>query len=456
MQQNPWRALCVVLTIALMTLVACTSDSNDGSGQDPNNNAPNNDAPNNDVSNNDTPSTALLDEALGCEPNPGNGVAPGDDLLKVTLDAPDAICNDGSPAVIFVRRAANEENQNNWVFHLQGGGGCGGADCAQRWCGRNEKMTSTATPPGMVGKGIMRRSPQNTLGDANQVFLYYCSSDNWSGRATDAVIPATEDTPDFRLHFRGDAIHNAALDALEAGVTSDDGTVQMPPFEGDGFALWTGTSGGCHGVAHTADRFAARASTQGFSPFIVCDANYGANPEFLPDGPPLEAFLEERAGRFELTDQFANANRDQSCMEALSDDPFLCDLPGYVLGNHVTQAPLFIRMDLADPSISDSYLAAGFSIEEFAQGVRASLLAASQSQGTETPPRPVAVYGPACQQHVGLTNDDWFLEATVNVNGAEVTFHDAVVAWMGGRDVVAVDTTPPSLSTCSTTTDETD
>jgi hypothetical protein len=44
----------------------------------------------------------------------------------------------------------------------------------------------------------------------------------------------------------------------------------------------------------------------------------------------------------------------------------------------------------------------------------------------------------------------------VNVDGDPITFHDAVVAWLGGRDVVGVDTVPPTLSTCLETTDETD
>jgi len=323
-------------------------------------------------------------------------------------------------------------------------------------------MTSTGTPPGILGKGINYRSEgddpefQNDLGDANQVFLYYCSSDNWAGQATDAVIPGEGDTPSFRLHFRGEAIHNAVLDALEEGVTSDDGTVTMPKFEGDGYALWTGTSGGCHGVAHTADRFAARAKSQGFSPFIVCDANFGASPETLPEGPALEAFLADRAERFLLTDQYANAKRDASCMEALADDPFLCELAGYVLANHVVDAPLFVRMDLGDSNISSGYLDAGFSSAQFAQGVRESLLKAAAGEGVETPPRPVGVYGPACQQHVGLTDNQWFFVASVAVGENDVTFHDAVVAWMGGLDAVAVDTVPPSLSSCEAVTDATE
>ena len=302
----------------------------------------------------------------------------------------------------------------------------------------------------------MSRNDKNMLGNANQVFMYYCSSDNWAGQSDDVVIPAGDANPDFRLHFRGETIQNAVIDALIAGVTSDDGTATMPRFEGEGFALWTGTSGGCQGVANTADRFAVRAADQGLSPYIVCDANFGPSPDDLPAGEALNAFVADRANRFEISSTYAMPLRDQSCMAQLADDPTLCELSGYVLANHVVGAPLFVRMDLGDQSIGESYFSAGFSLEEYARGVRTALLSAAAGEGVEAAPRPISVYGPACGQHVGLTNDDWFLEASITVDDVEVTFHDALVAWTQGRDVVAVDTAPPSLSTCRTTTDDRD
>ena len=334
------------------------------------------------------PMAPLLDEALDCTPRPGTGVAPGEDLLKVTLGDAEAICNDGSPAVMYVRPAADEANQNNWVFHLQGGGGCGGQNCVERWCERNEKMTSTATPPGMRGKGIMARSAENSLGDANQVFLYYCSSDNWAGRATDAVIPAGDETPEFRLHFNGEAIHNAALDALEAGVTTDDGTTTMPRFEGDGYALWTGTSGGCLGVAHTADRFAVRAAARGFRPYSVCDANFGPTTAELPAGEALDAFTENNETRYEISDAYASMLMDESCVEQNADNPSLCIQAGYVLANHVVSAPLFVRMDFGDEAIGESYLAAGFQDESSARAYAERCCVRPQGKALKRQPGP--------------------------------------------------------------------
>lgn len=399
---------------------------------------------------------ALLDEALPCSPGPSSGVDEGTDLVRVTLSDPDAVCNDGSPAVIYVRPAGDAAAEDRWVFHLQGGGGCGGTNCAARWCGRNAKMTTRGAPNAMRASGIMRRDPGNRLGDANQVFLYYCSSDNWAGRAADAVIPAEGDTPAFRLHFRGDAIVDAALTALEAGVTSDDGAVTMPRLGGGGSALWTGTSGGCLGVVNTGDRFAVRMRDLGVAPALVCDANFGPTEEGLPAGVALDAHFASVQARHELFVRHANPNLDASCVAMHPSDPWRCAWGGYVMANHITEAPLFIRMSLADRAIRAAYVESGFTITEFAEGVRTGLLGAAAGGGLEPPPRPIGVYGPGCEQHVGLTNSDWFFDATVTEAGAEVSFHDALVAWLGGADVSVVDTMPPTRSTCAALTDETD
>ena len=411
----------------------------------------------------DTDEAAFITEAFDCTPNTQPlGVAAGTDLLKVTLSDADAICNDGSPAVMYVRKAATLNAAENWVFHLQGGGGCGGTDCANRWCERNEKMTSTKTPDGMMQKGILYRGEHpafgvfNQLGDANQVYLYYCSSDNWAGTQIDVTVEADDDVPAFRTHFQGTAIIDAALAALEAGVTTDDGSIEMPPLAAGASALWTGTSGGCQGVLNTGDRVAEHLDSIGVNTWLVCDANFSPTTLDLPAGPALESYVESRKARFAKTSMYAQPLLDQSCLAFHSEeDAYLCEWPGYVASNHIASAPLFVRMSLADSTISNGYLDAGFSIEEFASGVRSLMLRASSTPGNEPPPRPIAVYGPGCTQHVGITSDEWFLHTTIMVNETPVSVHDALLGWINGMDVVAVDTVPPSLSFCGETTEDT-
>jgi hypothetical protein len=84
-------------------------------------------------------------------------VRKGTDLMKVTLDLvqhPDAICNDGSPGVIYVRRASVPADANKWVLYLQGGGSCHSfEECLARWThkgsnyGAHKMSTDTRLAP---------------------------------------------------------------------------------------------------------------------------------------------------------------------------------------------------------------------------------------------------------------------------------------------------------------------
>src|SRR5215475_475764 len=69
-----------------------------------------------------------IDKALSCgHVGEANDISPGNDLFRVDVDLnnfPNAVCNDGSGAVFYVRRASNEADRNKWHIHLQGGGGC--------------------------------------------------------------------------------------------------------------------------------------------------------------------------------------------------------------------------------------------------------------------------------------------------------------------------------------------
>ena len=53
-----------------------------------------------------------------------SGVRAGQDLNRITLQGEGVVCNDGTPAVMFVKRASNPDNESVWVFHFQGGGAC--------------------------------------------------------------------------------------------------------------------------------------------------------------------------------------------------------------------------------------------------------------------------------------------------------------------------------------------
>src|SRR5262245_18597175 len=70
----------------------------------------------------------LLDAAFTCgRVGEVGGLRPGGDLYRIGVDQaafPDALCNDGTRAVFFVRRACPSmpEVANYWHIHLEGGG----------------------------------------------------------------------------------------------------------------------------------------------------------------------------------------------------------------------------------------------------------------------------------------------------------------------------------------------
>lgn len=134
------------------------------------------------------------------------------DLRKVVINAPNAVCNDGSPAVMYVRSAragATEpdgSSANRWVIHFEGGGSCESfEDCGARWCGIGfytaEKMSSTPARESIGPGGLFRRNSLNPLGDRNQVILNYCSSDEWQGRKSDVVLRSETDSRAYSLHY---------------------------------------------------------------------------------------------------------------------------------------------------------------------------------------------------------------------------------------------------------------
>jgi hypothetical protein len=103
---------------------------------------------------------------------------PGIPLLRRTIDTavyPEARCNDGSAAVMYIRPANAAyggnpivNNSSKWVIFLDGGGGCQDTDqcLLERWCGgggqvfdRAGKMSSLGAQAAIHGFGIFELAP---------------------------------------------------------------------------------------------------------------------------------------------------------------------------------------------------------------------------------------------------------------------------------------------------------
>ncbi len=89
-------------------------------------------------------------------------------MLRHTLTDPDAVCNDGSPALMYIRPADAAYAGNmtpassKWLIFLDGGGGCHDEDaCLEtRWCGfggavfdRAGKMSSLGAAQAIFAPG---------------------------------------------------------------------------------------------------------------------------------------------------------------------------------------------------------------------------------------------------------------------------------------------------------------
>lgn len=404
-----------------------------------------------------SPSTGLVDDVLGdCdgtfrrpEPYP-NQLRAGDGLSRLTMTAPEALCNDGTPAVLYVRKGTDD-----WVMHLQGGGNCTDfEECEERWCGTGyhdaSKMSSVYAPARIDGIGLESADPENQFAGATQVYFYYCTSDAWSGVSLTTLV--ADDGREMTLHRNGHAIVEAAFALLADPQTSDDGNQTLPDLDDAKSLLFTGTSGGSAGAQTNLDWVRERTDPS-IPVFGVFDASFGPRPEVLPDAPGRRIGDRLRDSISTIADgSLLPPFADESCRATLAgtDDEWKCHDQASFVYDYVT-TPFLARQDLYDNNMIGNYLQAGMSETEFAEAVRGSLLSLATLPATAVEGDRMAVpsaYGPACGQHVALESDAWFFEAAVRTDGGSVTLHDAVVAASTGATLSVVDTIDGADSAC--------
>jgi len=168
--------------------------------------------------------------------------------IPLTKFNPDAVCNDGSPATAFFR-AGNGTGANIWTIYLEGGGFCQDVpSCKNRWQNSEHFMISNLLPPvlndtarspdvnhGGINSGNASANPH--FYNANQVYLWYCSSDNHAGNVT-----ASNATGGW--YFRGKVIVQTLIESL---------AYQSPSLSKAEHVLLTGFSAGGFGVLNNAD-----------------------------------------------------------------------------------------------------------------------------------------------------------------------------------------------------------
>jgi hypothetical protein len=397
-----------------------------------------------------------------------NELEPGEELARVTLTAEDARCNDGTPAQLYVRAApVGSAGRNRWILYLQGGASCRtyGA-CTQRYCGIDtfydaSKLSTRWNPLRAGARGILRRNDDNPLGGANEVYLYYCSSDQWTGRNDAAVLSPPASAPaefaPYSIIFRGHTILARALETLSAGVASaDDGSrVDLASIDAAEIVLLTGSSAGSVGVQNNLDWAAARLSAHGAAVFGVLDAAAGAqlrNDSANPARPDDTAELQSEWDFIRAASGYAGFV-DESCVDRQSalGTPWRCADSATVILNHLT-TPFFVRQDLWDVLQRKRWVDLGLGSllparnAEHLAAIRQLRATALEKDGMTRDP---GVYGPYCGQHIALNDDDFFAKQSLtDGDGHAQTFRSLLLAWLQGAAVQVIDDPDAKRSEC--------
>jgi hypothetical protein len=394
-------------------------------------------------------------------------------LQKVELTGPDSLCNDGSPAVAYVRPApSNSPNADKWIVLLQGGSSCADAnDCLSRFCtletdpevwDKAGRMSSLGTPGAIeIRAGLLADAPANDFGDWNHVLGYYCTSDLWSGSAPEKLetaagpwdpeipLPATSSW-EYEIQFRGEDVVNDLFDTLRGtkGVVvpeSGDLEYAMPDLDDASLLLFAGGSAGSNGVRHHLDRIAAELAPSGVEVLGVLDAALSPgyyDPAYSWANAPFASYDDLGANfmvpRFRELWETDDSALDASCLASIAatgQGEWYCMDTIYTL-LHEIETPTFVRSDLTDPLGLDTYVGWGLLASGYDVAVATAAL-------FPTLPADFGWFGDHCNVHVKLESPG-FARTTIRA-GSGLTFHDQLSNWVDGVGLateVQADNTP--------------
>ena len=426
------------------------------------------------------------------------GIAPGTEMQRKILDQsvfPLARCNDNSPAIFYYRPASRPADADKWVINLQGGGGCSnGLDCSQRWFSINQHfgvggMTSVGFPVAVNQNGIFEREAphgsMNPYEGYNQVFVHYCSSDNWSGTVADAVVAGLDYRPTlppgpadglpvprlYTISFLGRRIFDAVVETLRRNgvppleyLRPGASAQQMPDLDDARFVIFSGGSAGGGGVVHNLDHLRAalgeRTRLVGISDSLFRPSKDGMDLSQTSLCVNQGACTVDAQNQV-LFNQGSYANwgsaqgSDASCLTYHVADPHQCADIRHILTDHVT-TPYFVRMDLLDPGALEDYqgdnlFIAGapdpnpstpehepLSPPEFAAVLRADILALAAVPQTAheralmnfTP----GAFAPACAQHDELRTNTGMYQTAILRRKKSLMMYDVFRDWLHGKD----------------------
>ncbi len=424
--------------------------------------------------------SADIATTLQCGPTPA--VQPlQPDLQRAIIDTtkfPEALCNDGTAAVLFFRPYTGAANRNKWVLNLHGGGSCGsGPTCAARWCNCttvtecpfttvptyfDRLQMTNARPPTIGGNGVFERGGTgmlaNPIGDYNQVELQYCSSDGWRGNlralALTAPNPKTGVEVTFRVNFLGSKILDSDIawlrqDGVAGLVYTLSGNTPLPDLDDATDVIVTGGSAGGAGVVTNLDHVRDLLSQHNTNPTALqvtglIDAFVGLDRAPLDYGTyyisqvrSYDNYLTFRA----TAPSTAGARSDTSCVQMHAADPRICSDETHVVRNHLT-TPFFVRSALRDDGVTSNYIEEayrmpdlspmsvnGFALRLHTELTQFSNLKGSAEEGPQMPRNP-GVFAPGCTNHDTIRESSQTYGTTITpAGGSALTLLQVFENW---------------------------
>lgn len=401
------------------------------------------------------------DATFAVECPAGNLPGPGDDgipgcpfagtgfeslcLHRVDIDPalfPHAVCSDGTSPSFYVREASTLADENRWVIHLQGGGGCTDeATCRERWCGDNGSYTAALmsndwNDDGFVDRpeeawvlGISSNVATNDFATWNHVYVPYCTSDLWLGREGDVDLGSF--SVDANGHTYLYAVRNM-LRQLGAPWTSVHGYT-MPVLDDAEEILFSGTSAGGYGALQNGDWFLDKFPDARVG--LVIDGAMDIDPQTLglfgvweetTNWPYSSARLAtwdamwQPGGWWHEIDAFI----DEDCRGQYEAGGSLeiCTSSSWLLrlalgGVPIVQTPTFLRMDLEDPVLSQWITGPNPDGHDVRMGNNGpvptlqdytEMMRETMVQLAADPQTDISVHAPRCGQHVGLEHGNAF------------------------------------------------
>ena len=342
--------------------------------------------------------------------------------------SPSAICNDGTPAVYFIRPGFGSA-ASRWNIQLEGGSVC----IDQETCAtRSPALVSSATFRQYADAGADAGAIDRVLGsgilsaqvaqnpdfyDATSVFIHYCSSDYWSGHHV-AVGSFSMNDP-ATWNFLGRDV----LAGVFADLTDNHGLAKATE------VLLSGTSAGALGTFLTANDIAGYVPA-GARLVVLPDAGYYVDRDGFDASAPMAvsaAVPTPTEAIFGAGEQLWSATGEKSCAASHDAGDFTCFQPELLVKSHAYPMPLFIRQSEADNiQLSDN----GDTDPKSTTGAEYAFYYAGQQNAAQSQiASPYTVFGTADTHHV-LIGDTSFTEPAYPFPDAgSLTVAQAVGQW---------------------------